>query len=309
MSGSTRIIQRLAKALITDRNHPGFAFPYRGMHSSTWEQTKSLLKHDEAWQHPRTWKYNSECPGKPFTSLLDRIRKDHVYRLNLIVHGGWTEETFRILVDPIEVAKSQKRWNQLYGSISYEDRLDYYKRRDELFQRRGQICDSDELQDQHRDQPIPNYEGTDAERMVHRFGKGKRIAAASKAPTAAPGPETRFPEIWQLSRAARLGYPSVPEFLQDAKNRSLPSQKGAPDGAAGSSTDTYSKRVVLLPKQEIFECLQCCEPSALTNLWKCVRCSSAAGKPVYFHRPSRYKNCYTAHEHYCEAATLFEWRQ
>ena len=145
--------------------------------------------------------------------------------------------------------------------------------------------------------------------MVHHLGKGKRIAAASKAPTAEPGPETRFPEIWQLSRAARLGYASVPEFLQDAKKRSLPPQKGAPDGAAGSSTDTLSRRAVTLPKQEVFECLQCCKPSALANLWECARCSSEAGRPVYFHRPSRYNNCYTAHEHYCEAATLFEWRQ
>jgi len=87
MNGSTRIIQRLAKSMITDRSHPGFSFPYRGVHSPTWHQTQILLKHDRAWREERTRKYNSVNPGEAFTSLMDRIRKDQVYRHNLIVQG------------------------------------------------------------------------------------------------------------------------------------------------------------------------------------------------------------------------------
>ena len=68
---------------------------------------------------------------------MDRIRKDHVYRLNLIVHGGWTEETFHILVELIEVAKDHKKWNQMYGGISYAERLDYYLRRDAFYHSGG----------------------------------------------------------------------------------------------------------------------------------------------------------------------------
>ncbi len=54
-----------------------------------------------------------------------------MYRLNLIVQGGWTEETYHILVELIEVAKDNKRWNQLFGGISYHKRLQYYLQRDE----------------------------------------------------------------------------------------------------------------------------------------------------------------------------------
>ena len=145
--------------------------------------------------------------------------------------------------------------------------------------------------------------------MVQRLGKGKHVAAASKAPTTEPGPEVKFREIWQLSRAERLGYASKEEFLQDAQRKSLPLPRSAPDGAAGSSTDALATRPTLLPRYERYHCLQCCKPSALANLWECERCTSEAGRPIYFHRPSPYNNCYRAHEHFCEAAMMFGWRR
>ncbi len=230
-----------------------------------------------------------------------------MYRLNLILHGGWTESTFHVLVELIELAQNRKTWNQKYGHISYADRLDYFVRRADRFKRRSQIGDSDESRVQRQDEPMPNYEEREAERRVRHLGKGERIAAASRAPTAGPEPETRFPEVWQLRQTARLGYPSVPEFLQDTKEENLPLQQGAPDGAAGSSTDTKLVRAVPYPKEEIFDCLQCGEPSALTNLWQCDRCSRMAGEAVYFHCPSKCKNCYSAHAHYCESRSLFGW--
>ncbi len=217
--------------MITDRSHPGFSFPYRGVHSPTWYQTQILLKHDRAWKEPRTWKYNSVNPGEAFTSLMDRIRKDPVYRHNLIVQGGWTEETYHIFVELIQVAKDNKRWNQLFGGISYQRRLQYYLQRDKYYRSSGR----DRL-------PVPSYEGADEDqtRNAHRLGKGSYVAAASKAPTTEPTPEVKFREVWQIDRAERMGYESTAEFLQDA-------QRSAPDGAAGSSTDALAAPVTLLP--------------------------------------------------------------
>ena len=162
---------------------------------------------------------------------------------------------------------------------------------------------------QRRDEPIPNNEERVAERQVRALGKGRGIAAASAAPTVGPEPDMKFTEFWQLRDAARWGYPSVPELLQDKADDNLPFQRGALDGAAGSSTDTRMMEAAPYPKEELFDCLQCGEPSALTNLWQCDRCSRMAGEAVYFHCPSRYNNCYSAHEHYCESATLFGWRR
>jgi rubrerythrin len=79
MSGSTRMIQRLAKSMIIDKSRPGFSFPFRGVHSIRWQQIKTLVKLDTSWREKRTWKYNSVNPGQPFTSLMDRIRKDPVF--------------------------------------------------------------------------------------------------------------------------------------------------------------------------------------------------------------------------------------
>ncbi len=138
--------------------------------------------------------------------------------------------------------------------------------------------------------------------MVQRLGKGKHVAAASRAPTIDPTPEVKFREIWQIDQAERLGYASTADFLQDA-------QRSAPDGAAGSSTDALATRATLLPRYEKYHCLQCCKPSAMADLWECERCTEQAGKSIYFHRPSPYHNCYRAHERYCKAATMFGWRQ
>jgi hypothetical protein len=216
-----------------------------------------------------------------------------VYRLNLIVQGGWTEETYHILVELINVAKDYKRWNQLYGGISYGERLHYYLRRDEYYRSGGR-----------NRQPIPNYEGADEEQtvMVQRLGKGKHVAAASKAPTTEPTPGVTFREVWQIDRAERMGYESTAEFLQDA-------QRSAPDGAAGSSTDALAAPVTLLPRYDRYRCLQCCESAAAEDLWECEQCTSQAGKSIRFHRPSHYHNCFRAHERFCKAATMFEWRR
>ncbi len=124
-SGS-RIIQRLAKSLIADNECPGFAFPYRGMHTPMWKQMTTLIKYHVSWQSPRTWVYNSWFPGEPFESLLDRIMKDEVFRPNLILSGGWTKDTMPILPELVDLALDQKAWNRRYGHISFSDRRDYY---------------------------------------------------------------------------------------------------------------------------------------------------------------------------------------
>ena len=129
-----------------------------------------------------------------------------------------------------------------------------------------------------------------------------------------PEPAVNFSEFWNLGEAARWGYPSVPEYLQDQADNNLPFQRGAPDGAAGSSTDTQAQHTWLMetapyPKEELFNCLQCNEPSALINLWQCDRCSVMMGEAVYYHRPSKCRNCYDEHAHYCESRALFGWRR
>ena len=128
----------------------------------------------------------------------------------------------------------------------------------------------------------------------------------------------KFSEFCNRRDAARWGYPSVPEYLQDQADDNLPPQRGAPDGAAGSSTDTRIQypgpagpggHATPYPKEELFNCLQCNEPSALINLWQCDRCSVMMGKAVYYHRPSKCRNCYDEHAHYCESRALFGWRR
>jgi hypothetical protein len=91
-------IHRLAKSLIVDNEKPGCAYTYRGGHSLLWRQMRRLLKLHHSWQEERTWCYNSRDPGQPFKSLIDRIDNDDVFRLNLILNGGWTKDTFHILV-------------------------------------------------------------------------------------------------------------------------------------------------------------------------------------------------------------------
>ncbi len=225
---------------------------------------------------------------------MDRIMKDHVFRLNLILNGGWTKDMMHILVELVELALDQKAWNQKYGHISYADRRDYYRRRADRFKQR--IGDSDEAQAQPSDEPTLN-EDERAEMQVHALGKGRGIQAASAAPTTKPDPAVKFSEFWNRGDTARWGYPSMPEFLHDQANDELPFQNGAPGGAAGNASDTRIQYlspagpggpVDPYPAEMIFNCLQCNEPSAIVNLWHCDRCSRVMGQTVYFHRPTKY---------------------
>ena len=156
---------------------------------------------------------------------MDRIMKDDVFRLNLILNGGWTKDTFLILIELVELARDQKAWNRKYGHITYADRRDYYVRRAARF--KEQSGDSDESRVQRRDEPTPNDDERVAERHVRALGKGRGIAAASAAPTMGPEPAMNFSEFWNLGQAARWGYPSVPEYLQDQADNNLPFQRGA----------------------------------------------------------------------------------
>ncbi len=223
---------------------------------------------------------------------MDRIRKDPVFRMNLTMQGGWTEETYHILIELIQVAKDRKRWNQLFGGIPYEQRIQFYHQRDQWYRASGR----DRL-------PVFNYPGADENqtRDAHRLGKGSHVAAASRTPTIDPTPEVQFREIWQIAQAERMGFESTDEFLQEA-------QWSAPDGAAGSSTDAIAP-VTLLPRSNKYRCLQCRELAAAEDLWECEHCTSQAGKSIRFHRPTHYHNCFRAHERFCRMATMFEWRR
>ena len=53
---------------------------------------------------------------------MDRIMHDDVFRLNLILNGGWTKDTFHILEELIELALKQKEWNKRFGHLSCADR-------------------------------------------------------------------------------------------------------------------------------------------------------------------------------------------
>ncbi len=81
---------------------------------------------------------------------------DDVFRLNLILNGGWTKDTMHILVELVELALKQKAWNQRYGHISYADRMSYYARRADRFANRKR--GSDEQQLRVCDRPTPNEE-------------------------------------------------------------------------------------------------------------------------------------------------------
>ncbi len=166
----SRIIQRLAKSLIADNECPGFAFPDRGMHSPMWWQMMTLVKYHWSWQHPRTWKYNSYAPGEPFLSLLDRIMKADVFKLNLILNGGWTKDTMPILSELVEQALDQKAWNRRYGHISFGDRRDYYVRRAARFKTR--VGASDEAHSRDGDAPRLT-EAEEREMQVRNLAKGK----------------------------------------------------------------------------------------------------------------------------------------
>jgi hypothetical protein len=116
-----------------------------------WKQMATLIKYPVSWQQARTWIYNSWNPGEPFESLLDRIMKDEVFRLNLILSGGWTKDTMPILPELVDLALDQKAWNRRYGHISFSDRRDCYVRRAARFKTR--VGASDEAHGQERDAP------------------------------------------------------------------------------------------------------------------------------------------------------------
>ncbi len=61
---------------------------------------------------------------------------DDVFRMNLILNGGWTKDTMHILVELVDLALQQKAWNKKYGHLSYADRMSYYVRRAERFKNR-----------------------------------------------------------------------------------------------------------------------------------------------------------------------------
>jgi hypothetical protein len=285
------MIQRLAKSMISDNSRPGFAFPCRGVHSLRWKQIQALVKLDTSWKQERTWKYNSVNPGKAFVSLMDRIRKDPVFRMNLTMQGGWTEETYHILIKLVEIAREEKRWNQLFGGMPYEERAKHYRKREQWYHASGR----DKL-------PIPVYPGVDEgeTRQVFRLGKGGPVMAASKTRSNDPVPEVRYSEVWQIAQAEIMGYDTTEDFLQSVQYRAL-------DGAAGSSKDAVVP-ITLSPQSDRLRCLQCREPAAYEDLWQCEKCTTKAGRKIYFHCPSYHNNCFRTHERHCRMATMFEWR-
>ncbi len=193
--------------------------------------------------------------------------------------------------------------------------MSYYARRADRFasRKRG----SDEQQLRVCDRPTPNEEEIALkqdkdiekrllkEKQVEALGKGKGITKASAPAKGLPDPAQLFSVFWDRGDAARWGYPSVQEFLQDKLNKNLPYQRGAPGGAAGSAQSYLGP----YRADQIFTCLQCNEPSAIINLWNCDRCSKMLKREVYFHRRSKHKNCYDEHTHYCESRALFGWQR
>ncbi len=213
----------------------------------------------------RTWKYNIFAPGQPYLSLLDRIEKDDVFKLNLILNGGWTKDTMLFLPRLVEQALDQKAWNRRYGHIAFGDRREYYIRRAARFK----IRDGASGEAQSAPADAPNLtEAEEREMQVRALGKGKGITALTAPPSKAPDPAVKFSTFWNRDSAARWGYASVKEFLQDQKDHSLPYQRSAPGGAAGSSSDTQmgyvgpagpGGAVNPYPDDLIAPCLQCNE--------------------------------------------------
>ena len=139
----------------------------------------TLLKYDQSWQEPMTWKYNAANPGEPFTSLLDRIQKDDLFKLNIILSGGWTDDTLIFLPRLIQQARDQKEWNRKYAHIAYEDRHDYYIRRSERFK---QTSAPGGAASSSTDAPcLSDYDRR--VQAIKGLGKGKGLEAAAAAPT------------------------------------------------------------------------------------------------------------------------------
>ncbi len=119
-----------------------------------------------------------------------------------------------------------------------------------------------------------------------------------------PDPAEEFSVFWDLGDAARWGCNSAPECRQDKMQHNLPYERRAPGGAAGSAHCVGPYR-----KEDIAHCLQCNEPSAIVNLWKCERCTVEYKRDAYFHGYSMNKNCYEEHTHYCQSKTLYGWKR
>ena len=112
-TAGSRMIARLAKSIIADNEHPGFSFPYRGCHAALWRQMQTLIEYDNSRREKRIWKYDTVNPGMAYTSLFDRIEKDDVFKLNLILNGGWTKDTMPFLPKLVDQALDQKAWKTL----------------------------------------------------------------------------------------------------------------------------------------------------------------------------------------------------
>ena len=233
-TAGSRMIARLAKSFIADNEHPGFSFPYRGCHTAMWRQMQTLIKYDNSWREKRTWKYNTVNPGMAYTSLFDRIEKDDVFRLNIILNGGWTPDTLLFLPRLVAQARDQKEWNRKYGHLSFADRRAYYLRRSERFELKDGAFG--EAASNPADAPQLS-EAEIRETQVRALGKGKGFELASSPPTRAPNPAIKFSSFWKFDDTARWGYASVGEFAADQKADNLPYQRSAPGGAA-SSDDT-----------------------------------------------------------------------
>ncbi len=233
---------------------------------------------------------------------MDRINNDDVFRLNLILNGGWTKDTFHILEELIELALKQKEWNRRFGHMAYADRKQYYQRRKERFENERSGSDEqhvryeDCLHPTEEEEPLDN--GLDDPKLKAAArtleSKGKGIGKKGKKRPHQPDPSKDFSEFWDLGEAARWGYSSVPEYRRDRWYWNLPYQRpGASDEAASSTGHSLPYR-----RHEIENCTQCNEPCAIVNMWKCERCSEGYNRNVYFHGYSRHRNCYEEHNHY-----------
>ncbi len=272
-----------------------------------------LLKYHYSWQEKRTWCYNSRSPGQPLISLIDRINNDDVFRLNLILNGGWTKDTFHILEELIELALKQKEWNRRFGHMAYADRKQYYLRRRARFENDQNSPEERYVRWDDRLHPTEE-EGRLEDGLSHTKlkeaarileSKGKGTGTKGKKRPYQPDPSIEFSEFWDMSEAARWGYDSLPVYRTDRWYNNLPYQRqGASDEAASSTGHA-------LPflKEEIENCTQCNEPCAIANMWRCDRCSDAYNCNAYFHGYSRHKNCYEEHNHYCKARSMYGWQR
>ncbi len=278
-----------------------------------WRQMTRLLKYHYSWGQKRTWCYNSRSPGQPFTSLMDRINNDDVFRLNLILNGGWTKDTFHILEELIELALKQKEWNRRFGHMAYADRKQYYQRRKERFENERSGSDEQHVRYEDRLHPTEQEETLDnglddpklrsAARALESKGKG--IGKAGKKRPHQPDPSKDFSEFWDFSEAARWGYSSVPVYRRDRWYQNLPYQRGGASDEAASSTG----HALPYRRDEIENCTQCNEPCAIVNMWRCERCSDGYNCNAYFHGYSRHRNCYEEHNHYCQSRSLYGWQR